>query len=210
MFESESGQGGDLAARSAGEITECLDRLRAGDAQALDRLTELLYRDLRELARKRLWGERVDHTLGTTGLVHEAYMRLAGQRQLTPADRAEFLAAASNTMRRVLIDYARGRRRAKRGGDAVHVPLDDVAPFLSDRACDEMIELDQALSRLDEMRPRAARVFEQRVFGGQSLAEIAEILGISTKTVQRDWEAARAWLRKEVLRELDHLELGVL
>jgi RNA polymerase sigma factor (TIGR02999 family) len=194
------------AGNGAGELTEVgdtLERLRRGEDGALDRLTALLYRELRQLASRRLRGERAGHTLGTTALVNEAYLRLAGQRKVSAGDREAFLAAASTTMRRVLIDYARARRRVKRGGEAVAVPIDDVAPFLSDRACDEMIELDQALSRLETARPRAARIFEQRVFGGRSLAEIAEALAVSTKTVQRDWDAARAWLRKEVRRGLE-------
>ena len=183
-------------------VSLCLEGLRQGEEGALERLTTLLYRELRQLARRRLQGERQGHTLGTTGLVHEAYLRLADQRKLSPRDRREFFVAASSTMRRILIDYARARRRAKRGGDAVAVPLEEVAPLLSERACDEMIELDQALSRLADQQPRAAQVFEQRVFGGRSLAELAEDLGVSSKTVQRDWDAARAWLRKEVRREL--------
>lgn len=170
----------------------------AGEPEAVDRLTALLYRELRELAHRRLRGERAGHTLGTTALVNEAYLRLSGQRNLTAEDRRTFLAAASATMRRVLIDYARTRRRVKRGGDAVAVPIDDAVPLLSDRACEEMIELDLALSRLEAARPRAALIFEQRLFGGRSLGEIAEALEVSSKTVQRDWEAARAWLRKEV------------
>ena len=194
------------AGKGAGEaaaVGDTLARVRRGEAGALDRLTALLYRELRQLASRRLRGERAGHTLGTTALVNEAYLRLAGQRKLTVDDREAFLAAASTTMRRVLIDYARARRRVKRGGDAVAVPIEEVAPFLSDRACDEMIELDQALSRLEAAQPRAARIFEQRVFCGRSLAEIAAALAVSTKTVQRDWDAARAWLRKEVRRGLD-------
>lgn len=173
----------------------------------LDRLASALYRELRRLASRRLRGERAGHTLGTTALVNEAYLRLAGQHRIGDGDREAFLAAASAMMRRVLIDYARTRRRLKRGGDAVAVPLDEAliegaTPLLSDRACDEMLELDQALARLGAARPRAAWIFEQRVFGGRSLAELSGALGVSSKTVQRDWDAARAWLRKEVRRGL--------
>jgi RNA polymerase sigma factor (TIGR02999 family) len=203
--------GGPPDGNGAGEaaaVGDTLERVRRGEAGALDRLTALLYRELRQLASRRLRSERAGHTLGTTALVNEAYLRLADQRKLTVDDREAFLAAASTTMRRVLIDYARARRRVKRGGDAVAVPIDDVAPFLSDRACEEMIELDQALSRLETARPRAARIFEQRVFGGRSLAEIAAALAVSTKTVQREWDAARAWLRKEVRRGLETSDGG--
>ncbi|MEZ5417013.1 MAG: ECF-type sigma factor [Vicinamibacterales bacterium] len=189
-------------AADGGEITRCLRELRAGTPGAIDRLVPLLYDDLRRLARQRLRGERDDHTLDTTALVHEAYLRLNGQRRVSAADRSEFFAAASNTMRRVLVDYARGRRRLKRGDGQATVPLDDVEPFLSERAVDETLALDDALARLEARHPRAARVFEQRLFGGLSLDEIAGTQGMSTKTVQRDWEAARAWLRKEVGRDV--------
>jgi RNA polymerase sigma factor (TIGR02999 family) len=165
---------------------------------ALDRLFPLIYDELRRLARRRLRGERTGHTLDTTALVHEAYLRLSTQHRLAADNRAEFLAVASNTMRRVLVDYARARRRQKRGGGREAMPLEAVEPFLSDRAVEETIALDDALERLEAAEPRAARVFEQRLFGGLSLEEIATALGVSTKTVQRDWTAARAWLRKEV------------
>jgi RNA polymerase sigma factor (TIGR02999 family) len=165
-------------------------------------VVSLLYDDLRRLARQRLRRERDGHTLDTTGLVHEAYLRLQTQRQLAPSDRAQFFAAASNTMRRILVDYARARRRQKRGGDRVVVPVEDVEPFLSVPAASEALALDEALDRLDAAQPRAARVFEQRFFGGLAVEEIARASGVSTKTVQRDWEAARAWLRKEVKRSL--------
>ncbi len=188
----------ELPAEAGGEITRYLHELRAGTPGAIDRLVPLLYDDLRRLAHQRLRGERDGHTLDTTALVHEAYVRLSGQRRVSAADRSEFFAAASNTMRRVLVDYARGRRRQKRNDGQTPVPLDDVEPFLSDRAVDETLALDEALGRLEARHPRAARVFEQRLFGGMSLDEIAALQGTSTKTVQRDWEAARAWLRKEV------------
>lgn len=200
-FDAGSGHPPAAAAESGGapgEITRYLEALRQDAPGALDRLVGLLYDELRRLARQRLRGEREGHTLGTTALVHEAYLRLADQRRLRPEDRAEFFAAASNTMRRILIDYARARRREKRGGGESAVPLDELAPFLGDRATEEMIELDDALTRLERALPRAARIFEQRVFGGLTLEEISELAAVSTKTVQRDWEAARAWLRKEV------------
>jgi RNA polymerase sigma factor (TIGR02999 family) len=183
-----------------GAVTRGLAELAAGSPGALERLVPLLYDDLRRLARQRLRGEREGHTLGTTALVHEAYLRLAAHRRLGAEDRAGFFAAASNTMRRVLVDYARARRRAKRGAGEAPVPLAEVASFLSDRAAAETLALDDALTRLEAANPRAARVFEQRLFGGLALEEIAVALGVSTKTVQRDWEAARAWLRKEVGR----------
>lgn len=193
------GQGGVPA---VGDITGGLVALRRGEPGALDRLVPLLYDDLRRLARQRLRHERDGHTLDTTGLVHEAYMRLSTQRQLAPTDRAEFFAAASNTMRRILVDYARARRRQKRGGGQTAVPVEDVERFLTEPAVSEALALDQALDRLEAVQPRAARVFEQRFFGGLAVEEIALAQGVSTKTVQRDWEAARAWLRKEVRQNL--------
>jgi RNA polymerase sigma factor (TIGR02999 family) len=150
------------------------------------------------VAQERLRAERDGHTLGPTALAHEAYLRLSTQRRLRPADRAEFFAVASNIMRRILVDYARTRRRQKRGAGESILPLEHARPLLSDRAVDETVALDAALSRLEARSPRAARVFELRAFGGLSLEEIARCLGVSSKTVQRDWEASRAWLRQEV------------
>ena len=179
-------------------ITQWLERLGQGEKGALERLIPLLYDELRRVARLRLRGERDGHTLGTTALVHETYLRLLGQRRIQAADRDEFLGVAAATMRRVLVDYARARQRRKRGGGEVVVPLDEVEPLLPDQEAEELLALNEALERLAAAHPRAAQVVEQRFFGGLSLEETAELHGISTKTVQRDWEAARAWLRKEV------------
>lgn len=180
------------------EITEGLERLRNGEPGSLDRVVTLLYDELRRLARQRLQGERSGHTLDTTGLVHEAYLRLFQQQTIDVATRADFFAVASNTMRRVLVDYARARRRQKRGGGQEAIPLDDVAPFLTDRAADEVLGIDDALERLRALQPRAVTIVEMHFFGGLPLVEIASLLGVSEKTAQRDWQAARAWLRKEV------------
>lgn len=187
---------------SDGEVTRWLARLRDGDRAALDRLVPLLYDELRRLARERLRGERPGHTLETTALVHEAYFRLLEQRRIDAGDRLDFFAVASNTMRRVLIDHARARKRHKRGGGADAVPLDDVEGLLSERAAEEALAVDAALDRLAADSPRAARVVELRIFGGLTLEEIATVLDVSSKTAQRDWEAARAWLRKEIRGEL--------
>lgn len=192
----------DTPSPALGAVTRELQALRRGEDGAFERLVPLLYDDLRRLARQRLRSERESHTLDTTALVHEAYVRLARHHQLPSEDRGAFFAAASNTMRRVLVDYARARNADKRGGGETAVPLDHVAPFLSDRAATETLLVDQALSRLEAAVPRAARVFEQRLFGGLTLEEIAVAMELSTKTVQRDWEVARAWLRKEVGRDL--------
>ncbi len=183
-----------------GSITESLARLRAGDAGALDQLLPLVYDELRSLARAQLRREDIGHTLGTTALVHEAYMRLAEREKLSPEDRRHFFAIAAQTMRRVLIDHARARKRKKRGAGRVAVPIEEMMDLLSDEAADELVALDEALDRLANANPRAARVVEHRFFVGLTLDETAESLGLSTKTVQRDWLLARAWLRKEIDR----------
>ena len=168
----------------------------------MDDLVPQLYDELRRLAHAHLRRERPGHTLGTTGLVHEVYVRLAGQAGLPADDRTRFFAIASATMRRVLVDYARERGRIKRGGGAVAVPLDEVEPFLSQEEAEELIALDDALDRLATLNPRAASVVQHRFFAGFSLEETASLLGVSLKTVQRDWLVASAWLRKEVALDL--------
>ncbi len=167
-----------------------------------DEQVEALYGELRALARSHLSRERPEHTLTPTALVSEAYLRLSRARALDPRERTLFLGAASTTMRRVLVDHARRRRRAKRGGGRPDVPLDDVAAWLSDEEADELVALDEALERLADANPRIAAVVQHRFFGGLSLEETGELLGVSAKTVQRDWLAARAWLRKEIAGDL--------
>jgi RNA polymerase sigma factor (TIGR02999 family) len=185
-----------------GEVTALLFRLREGDRGALDRVVSALYAELRQLARQRLRGEWGTRPLKTTELVHEAYLRLLGQRRLAVEDRAGFFAAAANTMRRILVDAARTRHRAKRGGGEADVPLDEAAWLASEREAEELLLLDRALDRLGAVHPRGAQVVTHRYFAGLDLEESAALLGVSTKTVRRDWIAARAWLRKELLREL--------
>ncbi|MEO8448355.1 MAG: ECF-type sigma factor [Gemmatimonadota bacterium] len=160
------------------------------------------YDELRALAHSFLRRERVGHTLETTGLVNEAYLRLAGQRGLTESERGRFFAIASTTMRRVLVDHARGRSRLKRGGGVDPITFDDGELALTDREADELVVLDEAISRLEAVNPRGSQVVQYRFFGGLTLEETAALLGVSAKTVQRDWLVARAWLRKEVAREL--------
>ena len=188
---------------SAEDLSAALRRLADGDPAALDRVMHLLYDELRELARRRLRSERGDHTLGATALVNEAYLRLARQHSIDAASRTQFFIVAAKTMRRVLVDYARRRRRMKRGGDLERVPLDDDIPFLTDHAADELLALEDALVRLAAANPRAAEVVEHRFFSGLTVEEIAAARGVSSKTVQRDWVVARAWLRKEVARDLE-------
>lgn len=163
---------------------------------------ERLYGELKALAHAHLRRERTGHTIGTTGLVHEAWLRVAPQLRGIGDDPAQFFAAAATTMRRVLVDHARQRRRVKRGGGADAVPLDEATSFLSDQEADELVSLDDALERFATVHPRACSVVVHRFFGGLSEAQTAEVLGISAKTVQRDWLAARAWLRKEIAQDL--------
>jgi RNA polymerase sigma-70 factor (ECF subfamily) len=140
----------------------------------------------------------------TTAIVHEAWLRLAGQHSLGEQDTGRFFRIASATMRRVLVDHARRRRRLKRNGGAADVALDEVEAFLSETEAEELVALDDALERLGRANPRAAEVVAHRYFGGLSIDETATLLGVSTKTVNRDWLAARAWLRKEVAADLGH------
>lgn len=181
-----------------GPVTALIAQLREGDAEALDRLVPLIYQELRTLARSQLRREAPGHTLGSTALVHEAYMRLSRRDRIGPADRRHFFAIAAEAMRRVLIDHARTRKRKKRGSGEVVRSLDDVSAFLADDAADELTAIDEALGRLAAASPRAARVVECRFFAGYTLEETAEILDVSVKTVQRDWLLAQAWLRKEI------------
>ncbi len=184
------------------DITIWLRRLSEGDGGALDHVMRLLYDEIRVLARHRLRNERPSHTLAATALVNEVYLKLSSQHRIGAADRSQFMAVAASTMRRVLVDYARMRTRAKRGGGAEHVPVEDVEPFLTVEESDEVLALDAAIDRLAAMDARAATVVEQRFYAGLSVEETAQLLGVSAKTVQREWVAARAWLRKEVAREL--------
>ena len=161
------------------------------------------YDELRSIARGLLRRERVGHTLDTGGLVNEAWLRLAAQSGLSPSQRARFFAIAVTTMRRILVDYARSRLRQKRGAGQAAIPLDDAALLLTTAEADHLVVLDQALDRLEAASPRSAEVVRYRFFGGLSLEETAALLGVSSKTVQRDWRAARAWLRKEVAQALD-------
>lgn len=182
-----------------------------------DQLVARMYDELRALAHAHLRRERPGHTLGTTALVNEAYLRLAGQASLGPADRTRFFGIASNTMRRVLVDHARRRTRLKRGAGEALVSLDDpdgplaggvpAEALLSDQEADELVALDDALDRLAAVNPRGCTVVQHRFFGGLTLDETADVLGVSAKTVQRDWLVARAWLRKEIARDLGVIDL---
>jgi RNA polymerase sigma factor (TIGR02999 family) len=180
-----------------GDVTRLLDAARAGDSQALDQLMPLVYDELRHVARRRLGVERAGHTLRPTELVHEAYLKLAGGGAAAADDRAHFLAIASRAMRQVLVDHARRKKALKREGEWVRTTLgegDDALEFKPD----EMLTLDAALG---ELEPRQRQVVEYRFFGGMEEKEIAEVLGVTDRTVRRDWVKARAWLYKTLYPE---------
>ncbi len=163
----------------------------------LDEVFPTVYQELRRVAHRHLGGERTGHTLGTTALVHEAYLELSRLEQIRWPGRAYVLAAAGRAMRRILIDYAVARRAQKRGGGVTAEPLDDAVAMALTRS-DELLALDEALGRLGEANPRWARVVECRFFGGMSVEETAEALETSPATVKRDWTMARAWLNREL------------
>jgi RNA polymerase sigma-70 factor, ECF subfamily len=176
---------------SQGEVTQLLARLAGGDRCAEDELLPIVYEQLRALAAHFLRSERRDHTLQATALVHEAYLRLIGGGQVSWQNRAHFFAIAARTMRRVLVDHARGINAGKRRG--IKVSLDSALVFSEDQS-GELLDLDRALDRLAEWDPRQARVVELRFFAGLSEEEAAEVLGVSQRTVKRDWQMAKAWL----------------
>lgn len=178
-------------------ITRLLNEWQHGDATARDRLFVLVYAELRRRAAGQLRQERRDHTLRPTALVHEAYLRLMGQDRARWEGRNHFFAIASEVMRRVLVDHARKRKAARRGGSAVRVTLAEDVAATEPREVD-LIVLDTALDELAAMDPRQSRVVELRFFGGLGTAEIAEILGVSRATVDRDWRFARTWLYRRV------------
>lgn len=180
------------------DITELLRELSQGRSDALDRLMPIVYQELRRIAHAQLGRERHGHTLSTTGLVHEAYLRLVNVRQVQWRDRAHFFAMAARLMRRILIDYARARKRAKRGGDGVPVSLAEAVDIAAPAAVDDLLALDQALTRLEAQGERQCRVVECRYFAGLSLEETAAVLGTSVATVKRDWTFSRAWLNREL------------
>ena len=170
-----------------------------GDESALAALTPLVYRELRRRAHRYMGGERAGHTLQTTALVNEAYLRLVDSQNVRWQNRAHFFAVSAELMRRILVDFARSRGSQKRGGGARHVELDEAAFGAEDKGA-EMVALDEALKSLAELDARQARVVELRYFGGLGDAEIAEVLKVSVGTVRRDWTLARAWLLNELSR----------
>jgi RNA polymerase sigma-70 factor, ECF subfamily len=182
---------------NSSEISLLLDRYRDGQAEAFERLMELVYDDLRRLAAWQLQTERSGHTLQPTALVHEAYLKLASQNPVEWQNKAHFFALAAQVMRHILVDHARARQRDKRGGGQISVALDE-ALELSRPSEPGLVELDEALSMLARQDARKSRIVELRYFGGLSIEETADVLGISPTTVRREWTLAKAWLRREL------------
>jgi RNA polymerase sigma factor (TIGR02999 family) len=176
-----------------------LVRWRGGDREALDSLMPLVYEELRRIARRYLQNERENHTLQSTALVHEAYVRLVGQNLPQWQNRAHFFAVAAQLMRQILVDHARTHRAAKRGGDAFKLTLEDAGAISKNQDVD-LVALDDALKTLAEMDPQQGRIVELRFFAGLSVDDTSEVLGISPSTVKRDWATARVWLFRELDR----------
>ena len=184
---------------SSAQVTQLLVRWSDGDAAARDALIPLVYDELRRVARYALGRQRPDHTLGSTALVHEAYMRLVGRTSVHFENRAHFFAVASQLMRRILVDHARKHNAAKRGGDNVTLVLDDAIALPKKREID-LVSLDDALTTLADLDPRQANIVEMRFFGGLSIEETSLVLEISPATVKREWTTARTWLYDEMTR----------
>jgi len=182
---------------SGGPVTQLLVRFQAGDSGALDRLLPLVYDELQRLARRHIRKERRNHTLQSTALVHEAYLRLVGQDASAWQTRTQFFAVAANLMRQILVDHARRQKTAKRGGGAYRVTLDEGLERLPQADLD-LVALDEALNTLAKIDPAKARLVELRFFGGLTIEESAEVLGLSLATVKRHWSLARAWLYREI------------
>jgi RNA polymerase sigma factor (TIGR02999 family) len=187
-----------MAQSSRHEISELLVAWGDGDQSAFERLMPLVYGELRRLAHRYMSRERKGHTLQTTALVNEAYLRLVHWRDVRWQNRAQFFAVSAQMMRRILVDFAREKKYLKRGGGALQVSLSEAGSFGSERSAD-LVKLDEALNVLAQVDRRKAQVVEMRFFGGLSMKELAEVLNVSEETVMRDWRLAKVWL----LRELD-------
>jgi RNA polymerase sigma-70 factor, ECF subfamily len=183
-----------------GDVTQLLFDWRGGDESALDRLVPLVYAELRVMARCCLKGERDGHTMQTTGLVHEAYLRLVRSPNVQWRDRAHFFALTAQLMRRVLVDDARKRAFRKRGGEFTRVALEEELVAVPERSVD-LLALDEAMNRLAEFSPRKCRVVEMRTFGGLTIEETAAVLDVSTDTVKREWRTAKLWLSRALTEE---------
>lgn len=186
--------------RDEQNITQLLLAWNAGSAEALDQLMPLVYDELHRQAARFLRRERADHTLQTTGLIHEAYLKLINQREVNWENRTHFYAIAANLMRRILVDYARTKKRDKRGGDQIILPLEEAFAVAGKQESVDLIALDEALTRLEKIDKRQARIIELRYFGDLTLEETAKVLEISRTTAAADWAMAKAWLHRELTR----------
>jgi RNA polymerase sigma factor (TIGR02999 family) len=180
-----------------GDVTVLLEQLAKGKEEVASKLIPLVYNELRRLAGGYMRRERNDHTLQPTALVHEAYLKLVEQRSVNWQSRAHFFGIAAQLMRRILVDHARGHLRDKRGGGVIPVPLDEALVFAPEQSS-ELVKLDQSLDRLAKFDPRQSKIVELRFFGGLTVEQTAEVLGISSKTVKRDWSVAKAWLHGDL------------
>ena len=181
------------------DVTELFTEWTKGDRASLDALMPFIYKELHLLAHRYLGSERQNHTLQTTALVNEVYLLLAGQRRVNWKNKSHFFAVCAHLVRRVLVDYARNKHRAKRGGGCAAIDLDS-APVMSAERSSEFIILDEALDQLERIDPRKRQIIEFRYFGGLTTEQVAELLGISPRTVMRDWQLAKAWLHREMQR----------
>lgn len=186
--------------KSENEVSQLLAQWSDGDKNALEELFSLVTQELRQIAHAHMRKEGINHTLQTTALINEAYLKLVDQKNVQWQNRSHFFAIASKVMRRILLDYAKTRLRDKRGGGAIHVELED-AYNISVEKSKELIALDDALNRLAEVDPQKSQIVEMRHFGGMSVEETAEVLGIAPITVMRHWNLAKAWLRREIVGE---------
>lgn len=184
---------------SSQSVSYLLQRWSVGDSAALEELLPLVYAELRRMAHRYMGQQPAGHTLQTTALIHEVYLRLLGQEEKRWENRAHFFGVAAQAMRHILVDYARARHAAKRGGEAHAVSLEEAAVVSAERAA-ELVALDDALAELAQLSPRQSRVVELRYFGGLSGAEAAQVLQVSTDTVTRDWRQAKAWLYRTLNR----------
>jgi len=186
-----------MEALSQSQVTQLLLDWSDGDQEALNKLISLVYHELKRMARHYMRRERADHTLQTSALVNEAYLRLVDYRSVRIQDRAHFLSVAAQAMRRILVEHARGHTRAKRGGDACRVSLDQAATLADGKAAN-MVALDDALNTLAEFDPRKSKIVELRYFAGLNIDETAEVIGVSPATVKREWTTAKIWLHRQV------------
>lgn len=185
---------------SPGEVTRLLSEIRGGNREAESQLIPLVYNELRRLAQHYMRSERANHTLQATAVVHEVFLRMVKQENVSWQSKAHFMGMAASLMRRILCDYARSHGRVKRGAEYDRVSLDQALVFSSE-VSEQVIDLDRALARLGELDPRQCKIVELLFFGGLTVGETATVLGISPKTVKRDWSVARAWLHRELQKE---------